>query len=220
MLLTTFFLLAVLGQARSISPRQFLPSGAVTVNGTITSFSVLEGSGCPAGTYEPQPIEPGKSETTYADFSSFVYNSNTSPGPVTCTLSIDFEFKYPESGAAIIFVGTIGYIEGFYEEGDDKKETVFTLDHYTTASAGAETVEGGIYYTSLIDGPAELGIATEMYPTGVAGETGLGSLKMDFNARTDLGPGEMIVHRILIGFLHRHEDPAINGDSRLLKTIT
>jgi hypothetical protein len=142
MLLRTFPLLISLGQAAKIlrgpTPPHIDASQATIVNGTLTSFSVIEGSGCPAGSYHAQPIEPGKSLNTYVDFdaSIFSYNSTTSTAPVTCTVSFNYEFVYPEGGQAQLNLDTITYNDAQFEQGDVNRTTYFEMvpDVAVTAS--------------------------------------------------------------------------------------
>jgi len=148
MLFKSFSLLISLGQAAKIlrgSNSHIATSGESTiqsarVNGTLTSFSVIEGSGCPAGTYHAQPIEPGKSLNTYVDFDAgiFLYNSTTTTAPVTCTLSMSFEFIYPEDGQAEINLDSITYNDAKFEEGDLDRETNFRAEFDMVVAAGNE----------------------------------------------------------------------------------
>lgn len=105
------------------------------VNGTLTSFSILEGNGCPAGTYHPQPFEPG-TLSTFVDFDSFVFNGSSSSEPLRCTLNVNFEFTYPEDGVAGLEIDTIAVFETKYEEGDETKVTNFVINHDMAATAG------------------------------------------------------------------------------------
>ena len=106
--------------------------------GTLTSFSILEGSGCPAGSYRAQPFEPGKSVQTYVDFDPeiFLYNSTTSPAPVECTVTITFDFIYPENGRADVYLSANISNTAKFEEGDTERETNFDLVLDMLATAG------------------------------------------------------------------------------------
>jgi hypothetical protein len=108
--------------------------------------SVLEDNGCPAGTYHVQPFEPGKSLNTYVDFDtgSFLFNSTTSPGPANCTLSIDYEFVYPEDGNAEVIFDTIMHHEDKFEEGDVDRGTNFVTEYDILFTAGAEQIAVGV----------------------------------------------------------------------------
>lgn len=121
--------------------------GEVIVNGILTSFSVLEGTGCPAGTFTPQPIEAGKSTQAVIDFSNFVFNSTTSEGPATCSLKYDFEFTYPASdaGIPILYPQVATETSSSYEEGDSERSTNFNLVHVFNVKAG----EDGLYNVSI-----------------------------------------------------------------------
>ena len=149
MLFKTIPLLISLAQATKIlqgSTPHVTSSGdditiqSTRVNGTLTSFSVIEGSGCPAGTYQAQPIEPGKSLNTYVDFdpSVFKFNSTTNTVEVTCTLSVDFEFVYPEDGQAQILLDTVTNNDASFEEGDVARETNFNVAYDVIVAAGDE----------------------------------------------------------------------------------
>ncbi|KAF2727301.1 hypothetical protein EJ04DRAFT_557484 [Polyplosphaeria fusca] len=203
MLLNALFLLAALAQARSISRRQDDPPPfpGTEVNGTITSFSVLEGNGCPAGTYKTQPIELGKALNTYVDFDSFVYNTNTSPSSLNCGLSIDFEFTYPDDGIANLFISTISSVEGKYDEASDNKDTIFVDEHLISVHIdGEEDLEFPVTVSVLRASTQELNVGANIFPTGTPGELGIGSYKSNFEIYTVEGPGEFLVYRIAIGF--------------------
>ncbi|KAL1610322.1 hypothetical protein SLS60_001988 [Paraconiothyrium brasiliense] len=151
MLLISLFMLIPMGQAANIlhegTPRLATPDDSAVrsarVNGTLTSISILEGSGCPAGTYQPGPLEPGKSLNTAVDFdpSIFLYNSTTSLNPVMCTLSIDFEFVYPEDGQADLLILTASSYTTKYEEGDEERGTNFIFKHEMLGMAGDREIE-------------------------------------------------------------------------------
>jgi hypothetical protein len=146
MLFKSFSLLISLGQAAQIlraSNAHVATSDNSTiqrtvVNGTLTSFSVIEGSGCPTGTYHAQSIEPGKSLNTYVDFDAgiFLYNSTINTAPVMCTLSINFEFTYPEDGQAEINLDSIMNNDAKFEEGDLIRETNFLAAYDLKVAAG------------------------------------------------------------------------------------
>jgi hypothetical protein len=156
MLLKSLSLLIPLGQAAQILKGSYphvATSGEMTiqstrVNGTLTSFSVTEGNGCPSGTYQAQPIEPGTSLNTYVDFDAgiYLYNSTTSPAPVTCTLSIDYEFTYPEGGQAEIILESITYNDARFEEGDVARETNFDALYDLNATAGDDGIDVSVYF--------------------------------------------------------------------------
>ena len=133
--------IATSGNSKILSSRDSLAArqdNATPVNGTITSLRVLEGDGCPAGTYHLESFEPNKSLSTAVKFDSFGYNSATSSGPVACTVGIDFSFNYPESGIAQIYVSTDTAYTTAYEEGDEEKATNFNLRHELITQAGPE----------------------------------------------------------------------------------
>ncbi|KAF2789711.1 hypothetical protein K505DRAFT_365381 [Melanomma pulvis-pyrius CBS 109.77] len=211
MLLKSFFLLFSLGQAAQVL-RASIPHIATSsdstiqstpVNGTLTSFSILEGSGCPAGTYHAQPIEPGKSLNTYVDFDAgvFLFNSTTSTAPVTCTLSINFEFIYPEDGLPEVFFGTVTNNEAKFEEGDVDRGTNFIEQYDVIATAGDEGLDGSLKMTRIIDdGPRENQVGVLLYPVGTPGEVNVGTFQAKFSISTDFGPGEFSVSRIAVGF--------------------
>lgn len=148
----SFFLFISLGQAaqilRSSNLQGVTAEPATLVNGTLTSISVLEGSGCPAGTYHVQPIEPGKSLNTFVDFdpSTYLFNSTTTTAPVTCTLSISFEFIYPEDGQALVKVDSITDNVAKFEEWDVDRGTNFNLENYMLAKAGDDEVEVSLVF--------------------------------------------------------------------------
>lgn len=91
------------------------------INATFTSFNVLGGNGCPAGTYHSQPLEPGLSETS-VDFDNFYFN-HTFAAEVQCTVALDFEFTYPESGMPDVTIASLASLETKY--GDEDKLTDF-----------------------------------------------------------------------------------------------
>jgi hypothetical protein len=131
MLLTKFSLLLSVGQAVKILRAPTSPhvdtSLTTTVNGTLTSFTITSGTGCPAGSYYTPPIEPGKTLNTYIDFNSslFLYNSTTSTAPVTCNLSMTYEFVYPEDGQAQLSIDTSTLADAQFEAGDANRTTYF-----------------------------------------------------------------------------------------------
>lgn len=150
MLLKSLLPFISLGQAAKIlrQPTSRLSSDEGTieptpVNGTLTSFTVIEGNGCPAGSYQLGPFEPGKSINAFVDYdpSVFFYNSTTSPGPVGCTVSIDFEFVYPESGVAGLELLTVTPYANKYEEGDEERGTNFIIDYLLAIVAGDESLD-------------------------------------------------------------------------------
>ena len=118
------YLLLAVGQARvvkEIAKRQSVDP----INGVITSLTVLEGSGCPAGTYHPGSFEAGKSINTFFDFDNFVLNnSQSSDDSVICTLSIDYEIVYPKSGEADIAPAIRTHLET-----KDGKDTEFHVNY-------------------------------------------------------------------------------------------
>ena len=149
MLLKSFPLLSLvsLGHTAQLLRGSTAPSSPLTtqttrVHGTLTSFSVIEGSGCPAGTYTTTPITPGVSLNTAVDFDAavFLYNSTTSTAPVTCTLSIDFEFTYPEDGQAEIILDSVLYNDARFEQGDTNRTTNFNVEYDLQATAGADEI--------------------------------------------------------------------------------
>jgi hypothetical protein len=110
--------------------------------GVLMSFSVVEGTGCPAGTFTPQSIEAGKSLNTFVDFDSFVYNSTASEGPVTCTLKFDFEYTYPEGdGTPVLLAQVSTDLSSEYEENDQERGTNFNLEHTFTLKAGDSEID-------------------------------------------------------------------------------
>lgn len=116
--------------------------GEFYFGGVLTSFSVVEGTGCPAGTFTPQPIETGKSPNTYVDFDRFVYNSTTSEGPVTCTLKFDFEYTYPEGdGTPVLLAQVSTGTSNEYEENDQERGTNFNLEHTFSVKAGQSEID-------------------------------------------------------------------------------
>jgi len=133
----SLFLLTSLGQASFISSH--IAASSIGVLGTVASFSILEGNGCPAGTYQTQPFESRRSLNTYADFDSFVYSSATSPGPLVYILSVDFEFIIPEDGTGV-FIGNSAFVNIKYEEGYDAGETNFYMTHDMPAQAGSDGI--------------------------------------------------------------------------------
>jgi hypothetical protein len=104
--------------------------------GVFTSFSVIEGTGCPAGTFTPQPIEAGKTINTYVDFESFLFNSTTSEVPVTCSLRFEYDFTYPERGYGVVYPQVNTETESKYEEDDMERGTNFNLEHIFNIKAG------------------------------------------------------------------------------------
>lgn len=129
----------------------------IPVNGTLTSFSILEGSGCPAGSYQTQPIEPGKSLNTYVDFDPeiFLYNSTTTLAPVKCTINVDFDLICPENGQADVYLAAITTNNAKFEEGDADRETNFNLYIDALYTAGDEYLD-----VSLKSGLARVRILT------------------------------------------------------------
>ncbi|OAG08069.1 uncharacterized protein CC84DRAFT_1257000 [Paraphaeosphaeria sporulosa] len=210
MLFKTFSLLISVGQAiqvlRGSAPHATSSNDDTTpipVNGTLTSFSVLEGSGCPAGSYHAQPIEPGKSLNTYVDVdpSIFFFNSTTTPAPVTCTLNINFEFVYPENGQAELFIGAFASNDIKFEEGDTVRETNFNVQVDMLATAGAEELDGGLIWTRIIDeGPMVAQVGVGLVPVGTPGEVGVGTFQAAISISTTYGPGEISLSRLDIGF--------------------
>ncbi|KAJ4298816.1 hypothetical protein N0V90_004058 [Kalmusia sp. IMI 367209] len=211
MILKSISLFISLGQAahiiRASIPHIATSSGSTIqstqVNGTLTSFNILEGSGCPAGTYHPQPIEPGKSLNTYVDFDagSFLFNSTTSTTPVTCTLSIDFEFVYPEDGHAEVIFETLTYNDAKFEEGDVDRGTNFVVAYDIISTAGDDEIDGGLSMIRVEDdGPMEFQVGTGLFPEGTPGEVDIGTFQAKFSISTDFGPGEFSVSRIAVGF--------------------
>lgn len=124
MLFKSMYLLLAVGHARvvkEIAKRQF----GDPINGVITSLNVLEGSGCPTGTYHPGSFEAGKSINTFVDFDNFVLkNSQGSDDTVVCTLSIDYEIVYPKNGEAEITPAIRTHLET-----KDGKDTEFHVDY-------------------------------------------------------------------------------------------
>jgi hypothetical protein len=114
---------------------------ALRIVGLLTSFSVIEGTGCPAGTFTPQPIEAGKTTNTYVDFESFLFNSTTSEAPVTCSVKYEFEFTYPERGYGAVYPQVSTETESKYEESDTERGTNFNLEHIFNIKAGQEGIE-------------------------------------------------------------------------------
>ncbi|PVH95976.1 hypothetical protein DM02DRAFT_659634 [Periconia macrospinosa] len=200
MLCKPLFLFIALGEALSLTSQVPKSRASTRVNGTLTSFTLLEGSGCPAGTYKAQPFEPGKLLNTYVEFDSFVYNSTTSSSPLTCTLSIDFEFVFPESGEAEVVVIASSSVEAKYEEGDDDRTTNFVLQHDQVAVAGSEEISGVVQWAMVKDGVERANVGAGLLPTGNAGDIALGTLRTEFSLFTSFGPGEFAVSQIAIGF--------------------
>jgi hypothetical protein len=137
-------LLISLAQAAKIlqPPNPHIASAqSARVNGTLTSFTIIEGSGCPAGSYHAVPISPGASLNTYVDVdpSIYAYNSTTSTAPASCTFLIDFEFVFPEDGVAEINLDTITYNDAQFEDGDGNKTTNFKANFdMVVAMSGTE----------------------------------------------------------------------------------
>jgi hypothetical protein len=112
---------------------------AIRFSGVLTAFSVIEGTaGCPAGTFTPQPIEPGKSTNTYVDFNNFDFNNTTSEGPATCSIAFDFEYTMPERGYGSLYVQLHTLAQGWFEENDTERETNFNVNHLFNIKAGPE----------------------------------------------------------------------------------
>ncbi|KAF1980296.1 hypothetical protein BU23DRAFT_562675 [Bimuria novae-zelandiae CBS 107.79] len=161
------------------------------VNGTLTSLSIVEGSGCPNGTYHPQHFELGQSLNTYVDFDTFLFNSTTSPAPVTCTLSIDFEFVYPEDGLAEMIFDTIAYNDAKFEEGDVARGTNFITAYGIIYTTGDDGINGSLNLTRVEDdGPGTLQVGGGLGPAGTPGEVDVGTFQMTISISTEFGPGE------------------------------
>lgn len=111
---------------------------AIRFGGVLTSFSVIEGTGCPAGTFTPQPIKAGTSTSTVVDFDNFDYNSTTSEVSVTCTISYDFEYTIPERGYGSLYVQLHTAAQGFYEENDTERGTNFNVNELFNIKAGPD----------------------------------------------------------------------------------
>lgn len=133
-------LLAALGQALEIRKGDQLRHGEMSIqgdstvfNGVLTSVSVIEGNGCPAGSYHLAPIEPGKSISTVLELdpSIYYYNNSTSAGPVSCGVSFEFDFVIPAAEADLSF-GTSVQAVAKYEEGDTTRETGFVASNDLT----------------------------------------------------------------------------------------
>lgn len=133
-------LLAALGQALEIRKGDQLRHGEMSIqgdstvfNGVLTSVSVIEGNGCPAGSYHLAPIEPGKSISTVLELdpSIYYYNNSTSAGPVSCGVSFEFDFVIPAAEADLSF-GTSVQAVTKYEEGDTTRETGFVASNDLT----------------------------------------------------------------------------------------
>ncbi|KAF2444933.1 hypothetical protein P171DRAFT_431716 [Karstenula rhodostoma CBS 690.94] len=157
---------------------------------------ILEGSGCPAGTYHAQPIEPGKSLNTYVDFdpSVFLFNSTTTPAPVTCTTSVNFEFTYPEDDQ--VSFETTHVQRRQVEERDVDRGTNFIFDFKLLANAGDEVLDVRI----KDEGPKEFDVSGVFFPVGIPGEVGVGTFHTEISISTDFGPGESSVSRMILGF--------------------
>lgn len=191
------------GSISNVATSSDIAIQSTQVNGTLTSFSVIEGSGCPAGTYHAQPIEPGKSLNTYVDFDAgtFLYNSTTTTAPVTCTFSFDFEFIYPEDGEAQIDINSITYNDARFEEGDVDRETNFNVQYDMIVAAGDVEFDGSIVYTRIVDeGPAEFDVGAFMFTEGTPGEVGIGTFQVAISISTTFGPGEFSISQIGLGF--------------------
>jgi hypothetical protein len=142
-------LLAALGQALEIRKGDQLRHGGemsiqgepTVFNGVLTSVSVIEGNGCPAGSYHLAPIEPGKSISTVLELdpSIYYYNNSTSAGPVSCGVSFEFDFVIPTAEADLSF-GTSVQAVTKYEEGDTTRETGFVASHNLTMRVLDETL--------------------------------------------------------------------------------
>ena len=113
---------------------------ATPTNGTLLTASIIEGNGCPAGTFYMQPIEPGKVMNTFVEFDNWVYNSTTSPEPVTCGVKFTFEFVYPESGLAALEFGTKLFYTSAFEEGDTEQNAQFVAWWDISATAGPNAI--------------------------------------------------------------------------------
>lgn len=111
---------------------------AIRFGGVLTTFSVIEGTGCPAGTFTPQPIEPGKSTSAYVDFNNFDFNSTTSEGPATCSITFDFEYTMPERGYGNFQPNLHTLAQGWYEESDTERQTNFNVAHLFNIKAGPD----------------------------------------------------------------------------------
>jgi hypothetical protein len=207
-----YFLLAV-GQARvvkEIAKRQDIEP----INGVITSLNVLEGDGCPAGTYHPGSFEAGRSINTFVDFDSFVLTNNQgSDDTVICTLSIDYEIVYPKSGEANIAPAIQTHLET-----KDGKDTEFHLNYNvegnlddsranvipqtgSTLFANANMFQLGDIggWSTSENGADEAQFGLGLYSKGTAGEIGTGSFKTRFTLTTT-GEGSIQVQKIEIGF--------------------
>ncbi|CAI6333072.1 unnamed protein product [Periconia digitata] len=174
------------------------------VNGTITSFTVTEGTGCTAGTYHTQPYEPGKSANTYVDIDNFVYNSTTSSEPATCGFEVGVEFVVPdeleEGGELEVILTSAATTLNEYEAGDETRETNFNYLYSIYGQLGSEILDTGILYTRVADGPDEPKIAAGLYTTGVPGETVSGTFRIDLEVSTAFGEGEQRVSRFAMGW--------------------
>lgn len=110
------------------------PNGpnCTVINATITSLNVLGGEGCPAGTYHSQPLAPGSLDAS-VDFDNFYFN-HTFSAHVNCTIAVDFEFTYPESGMPYILIWAISSIETKY--GDASSDASFYMTMSWDLQAG------------------------------------------------------------------------------------
>ena len=115
--------------------------GSQYTNGTLLTASVIEGNGCPAGTYYLHPIEPGKSAKTFVEMDNWLYNSTTSPEPVTCGIKFTFKFVYPDSGFADMLFGTQLWHTSAYEEGDTEHSGLFVGKYDLAATAGPNAID-------------------------------------------------------------------------------
>ena len=115
--------------------------GSQYTNGTFLTASVIEGNGCPAGTYYLHPIEPGKSAKTFVGMDNWLYNSTTSSEPVTCGINFTFKFVYPKSGFADMMFGTQLWHTSAYEEGETEHSGLFVGKYDLAATAGPNAIE-------------------------------------------------------------------------------
>lgn len=128
----SFILLAALGQAMEVRKGPDVFKGEMSIQstevlGVLTSVTVLEGNGCPAGSYKVQPFEVGKSPNTTIEFdpSIFVYNETIAPGPVSCGINFEFDYVISESDDAELGFGTRMELITRYDENDTTRESGF-----------------------------------------------------------------------------------------------
>ena len=144
----SLILLAALGQALEVRKGADLFKGEmsiqeVEISGNLTSVTVFEGNGCPAGSYKVQPFEVGKSPNTTIEFdpSIFIYNQTIAPGPVSCGIGFEFDFFIPEAEGADLGFGTRMELNTRYDQNDTTRESGFQADYDITMRVQEETIE-------------------------------------------------------------------------------